>query len=175
MAIQALDVILVLVMILSGLLAMLRGLTQEMVSLMAWALAALVTLLVYTHFRGDVRAIIDTPVLADTLLIGIVFIASLIGFSTVIEWATGQLLDKNADKLDKMLAFPYGLLRGLVIVVIAYLVTGEFVERQNLPCWITDARSLYLIEYTGDTIKSLMPDNPDWVFRKHERPSTPAG
>jgi membrane protein required for colicin V production len=175
MPITALDIILVLIMILSGLLAMLRGLTREMLSLMAWALAALVTLLIYTHFRADVRAVIDTPMLADALLIGIVFIASLIGFSLGIENAAGHLLDKKAGKLDSMLAFPYGLVRGLVIVTIIYLVTGEIVQRPNLPGWILQARSLYLIEYTGDTMKSLMPDNPDWLFRRNGRPFTPPG
>ncbi len=169
MPIQALDIIVAIIMILSGLLAMLRGLTREMLSLMAWALAALVTLLAYTHFRADMRAIIDTPVLADTILIGVVFIVALIGFSMQVEWVAQLVFptkDQKPTKLDSMLALPYGLLRGLVIVVIAYLVTGELVERQNLPRWITQARSLYLIESTGDTIKSLMPDNPDWAFRK---------
>ena len=45
MPIQVLDIILVAIMIFSGLLAMLRGLTREMLSIMSWALSALVTLL----------------------------------------------------------------------------------------------------------------------------------
>jgi membrane protein required for colicin V production len=174
MPIQALDIIVFLVMVLSGLLAMLRGLTQIMLDLVAWAGAALLTLLIYTHFRADVRAIIDPPMLADALLIGIVFILALVGSTVAVSYLLPHVQPQAAGKLDSMLGFPFGLLRGLVIVVIAYLIVGEFVERQNLPRWVTEARSLYLIEYTGDAIKSLMPDNPDWVFRKHGRPSSPA-
>src|SRR5271165_5045489 len=83
MPIQGLDIILVGIMIFSGFLAMLRGLTREMLSIMSWALAALVTLFAYSHFKGDVRSVIDTPMLADASLIAAVFIVSLIVFSLV--------------------------------------------------------------------------------------------
>ena len=187
MPIQALDIILLAVMILSGLLAMERGLIWGILSLVAWGAAALVTLVVYTHFRADVRAFITPPMLADAILLLIVFIGSLIGFTVLMEGNLNELVFKEKShheeekktkkdaveppivKLDRMLAFPFGLLRGLVIVVIAYLVTGEMVARQNMPRWVTEARSLYLIEYTGDAIKSLMPDNPEWLFRKRGR------
>ncbi|WP_202901745.1 CvpA family protein, partial [Rhodomicrobium udaipurense] len=53
MPIQGLDIILVGIMIFSGFLAMLRGLTREMLSIMSWALAAIVTLLAYSHFKDD--------------------------------------------------------------------------------------------------------------------------
>ncbi len=175
MPIQALDVVLVAIMIFSGLLAMLRGLTREMLSIMSWALAALVTLLAYSHFKADVRAIIDTPMLADAALIATVFITGLILFSLLTANISERVLDSRVGAIDRTLGFVYGLARGLVLVVIAYLIVGEIVERPNLPKWVTQARSLSVIEYAGDTIKSLVPENPDWLFRKREKPSAPAG
>ena len=47
MPIQWLDVILILIMLISAFLAMLRGLTREMLSIMSWALAALAALFFY--------------------------------------------------------------------------------------------------------------------------------
>jgi len=176
MPIQALDIILVAIMIFSGLLAMLRGLTREMLSIMSWALAALVTLLAYSHFKGDVRSIIDTPMLADATLIAVVFLTSLIVFSLLTANVSERVLDSRVGAIDRTLGFVYGLVRGLILVVIAYLIVGQIVERQNMPKWVTQARSLYLIESAGDTIKSFVPDNPDWLFNKRERqPSSPAG
>lgn len=176
MPIQALDIILVAIMIFSGLLAMLRGLTREMLSIMSWALAALVTLLAYSHFKGEARALIDTPMLADATLIATVFLISLILFSLLTANVSERVLDSRVGAIDRTLGFVYGLVRGLILVVIAYLIVGQIVERQNMPKWVMEARSLYLIESTGDSIKSLVPDNPDWLFNKRERqPSSPAG
>jgi len=162
-------------MIFSGFLAMLRGLTREMLSIMSWALAALVTLFAYSHFKGDVRGLIDTPMLADATLIAVVFISSLIVFSLLTANVSERVLDSRVGAVDRTLGFVYGLVRGLILVVIAYLIVGQIVERQNLPKWVTQARSLYLIESAGDTIKSFLPDNPESLFNKRERTVPPAG
>jgi membrane protein required for colicin V production len=153
---------------------MLRGLTREMLSIMSWALAALVTLLAYSNFRGEVRHMIDTPMLADATLIAVTFIGSLIIFSLVTANISERVLDSRVGAVDRTLGFVYGLVRGLVLVVIAYLIVGQIVERQNLPRWVTEARSLPLIESAGDTIKSFLPDNPDSLFKRDRTSSPPA-
>jgi membrane protein required for colicin V production len=170
MPIQVLDIILILIMILSGFLAMLRGLTREMLSIMSWALAALVTMLAYYQFRDVVRGYIDTPMLGDALLIGSVFIFSLIIFSLVTVSISERVLDSRVGALDRTLGFVYGLARGLILVVIAYLIFGLIVDKADFPAWVTEARSLPLIESTGDAIKSLLPDNPESIFRGREDP-----
>jgi membrane protein required for colicin V production len=165
MPIQVLDIILILIMILSGFLAMLRGLTREMLSIMSWALAALVTLFAYYQFRDHVREYVDTPMLGDAILIGTVFIFGLIVFSLLTVSISERVLDSRVGALDRTLGFVYGLARGLILVVIAYLIFGLIVDKADFPTWVTEARSLPLIESTGEGIKSLLPDNPDSIFR----------
>jgi len=174
MPIQGLDIILVVIMLFSGFLAMLRGLTREMLSIMSWALAALATLFAYSHFKNDIRSVIDTPMLADATLIGVVFISSLIIFSLITANISERVLDSRVGAIDRTLGFVYGLVRGLILVVIAYLIAGQIVDPQNLPGWVKHARSLSLVESTGDTIKSFLPDNPESLFNKRERPGSPA-
>jgi membrane protein required for colicin V production len=173
MPVQGLDIILIAIMIISGLLAMLRGLTREMLSIMSWALAALATLFAYTQFKDSMRSLIDTPMLADGVLILSVFIISLIVFSIITINISDRVLDSRVGAVDRTLGFVYGLVRGLILVVIAYLIVGQIVDRSNLPGWVTQARSLPLIEQTGEAIKSLLPDNPE-SFLRRERPATPA-
>ncbi|HZV21540.1 MAG TPA: CvpA family protein [Hyphomicrobiales bacterium] len=173
MPIQGLDIILIVIMIFSGFLAMLRGLTREMLSIMSWALAALVTLLVYSNFRWEFRRIIDTPMLADGTLILVTFIGSLIIFSLITANISERVLDSRVGAIDRTLGFIYGLVRGLILVVIAYLIIGQIVDIRNMPRWVTEARSLPLIESAGDTIKSFLPDNPESLF-KRDRPASPA-
>ncbi len=173
MPIQGLDIILIAIMIFSGFLAMLRGLTREMLSIMSWALAALVTLFAYSHFKADVRSVIDTPMLADATLIAIVFISGLIIFSLLTANISERVLDSRIGAIDRTLGFVYGLVRGLVLVVIAYLIVGQIVEPQNMPRWVKESPSRSLIESTGNTIKSFLPDNPESLFNKRERPGSP--
>jgi membrane protein required for colicin V production len=110
--------------------------------------------------------------LADATLIAVVFITSLIVFSLLTANISDRVLDSRVGAVDRTLGFVYGLVRGLILVVIAYLIVGQIVDRQNLPRWVREARSLPLIESAGDTIKSLLPDNPESLF-KRDRPASP--
>ena len=174
---QGLDIILVATMLSSGFLAMLRGLTREMLSIMSWALAALATLVAYTHFKDDVRNLIEQRTFADATLIGVVFITSLILFHLLTTGVSDRVLDSRISALDRTLGFAYGLARGLLLVVIAYLIASQLLEVQNMPKWVNKAWSLeHVIDPVGDVIKSNLSNlNLKSLFKKPAQPGAPAG
>lgn len=165
MPFQWLDVILIVIMFISAFLAMLRGLTREMLSIMSWALAAIAALFAYPAYRDTVRQYIDPPMLADGVLIGTVFLVTLIIVSLITMRISDYILDSRVGALDRTLGFVFGLARGLILVVIAYELLSLIVPRETHPRWVTEARSLPVIEGTGRAIISLLPDNPASVFR----------
>lgn len=165
MPIQWLDVILVVIMLISAFLAMLRGLTREMLSIMSWALAALAALFVYPLYKDRLRALIQPDILADGVLIATVFVIVLIIVSLITVRLSDRVLDSRVGALDRTLGFIFGLLRGLLLVVIAYELLIAIMPKETLPKWVTEARSLTVIESTGRAIISLLPDNPASMFR----------
>jgi membrane protein required for colicin V production len=167
MPIQWFDILLILVMLISAFLAMQRGLTKEMLSLISFAIAALVALFFYTLFRERVRALIGPVWLADLLLIGIVFLLMLLLLQILFGYLVPGPLPPAGQPgvVDRTLGFIYGLIRGLILVVIAYEITVALTPKETLPRWITEARSLPLVERTGRAMISLLPDNPSSIFR----------
>jgi membrane protein required for colicin V production len=164
MPIQWLDVILIVIMLISAFLAMLRGLTREMLSIMSWALAAIAALFIYPLYRDTIRHMIQPDILADGVLIGTVFVIVLIVVSLVTLRLSDRVLDSRVGALDRTLGFVFGLVRGLVLVVIAYELLVAIMPKETLPSWVTEARSLTVIESTGRAIISLLPDNPASIF-----------
>ena len=59
-----LDIILAAIMLVSGLLAMLRGLTREVLSILSWAVAALATLYFFPQYQAQARVYIEPALLA---------------------------------------------------------------------------------------------------------------
>jgi membrane protein required for colicin V production len=175
MPIQWLDVILILVMLISAIVGWYRGLTQEMLSLITFALAALVALIFYQLYRERVRALIGYPIVADLLLITVVFLIALLVFG-LIFWRIFDPLPIPGPPgvVDRILGFVYGLIRGLLLVVIVYEVTIALRPKESLPHWITEARSLPFIERTGRAMLSLLPDNPASIFRSAELADSPS-
>ncbi|WP_170937052.1 MULTISPECIES: CvpA family protein [Rhodomicrobium] len=164
MPIQWLDVILVVIMLISAFLAMLRGLTREMLSIMSWAFAALAALFIYPLYRDKLRQMIQPDILADGVLIATVFVIVLIVVSLITVRLSDRVLDSRVGALDRTLGFVFGLARGLILVVIAYELLVAIMPKETLPKWVTEARSLTVIESTGRAIISLLPDNPASMF-----------
>lgn len=155
-----LDIILIAIMFVSGFLAMLRGLTREVLSILSWAVAALATLYLFPQYQAQAREYIEPPLLADGVLAAGIFLVVLIVVSLITARLSDSVLDSRIGALDRTLGFIFGLARGLVLVVIAYLFFSWLVPEETQPPWIREARSLPVIEATGRAIVSLLPEDP---------------
>lgn len=161
MVITGLDFIIVVVMLISGLLAMVRGLTREILSIASWVAAALVTLYVFPRFQDMVRAQLQPDWLADLALAAGVFVLTLLIVSFITMRISDFILDSRIGAIDRTLGFVFGLARGLLIVVIAYLFFAWLVPEENQPRWIAEARLKGLLQETGDSIIALLPEDPE--------------
>ncbi|MEC9369489.1 MAG: CvpA family protein [Pseudomonadota bacterium] len=155
-----LDIILAAIMLISGFLAMLRGLTREVLSILSWAVAALATLYLFPKYQSQARLYVEPALLADALLAAGIFLVVLIIVSLITVRVSDRVLDSRVGALDRTLGFVFGLARGLVLVVIAYLFFSWLVPEEQQPQWIKEARSLPILRQTGDAIVSLLPEDP---------------
>ena len=71
----------------------------------------------------------------------------------VADW----VLDSAAGPFDRTFGLLYGLARGLVLVAIAYLFYVWLVPPEKREDWVRDARSLAVIERTGEFITDFLP------------------
>jgi membrane protein required for colicin V production len=177
-----LDVILIAIMLLSGFLAMLRGLTREMLAVMSWAMAALATAFLYQLYEPTAVHYIQPAILARITLGGGIFVTVLIVASLITIKLSDKILDSRVGAFDRTLGFVFGLARGLLLVVICYELAGLILRpesgrpiREGMPQWVRDANSLGFIEKTGDGIISLLPDDPRSIFRNSSRDQVGAG
>ncbi len=155
-----LDVILIAIMLVSGFLAMLRGLTREVLSILAWAVAAIVTLYAFPIWQAQARTYIDPPILADGVLAATIFLIVLITVSLVTIRLSDSVLDSRVGAIDRTFGFLFGVVRGLILVVIAYLFFSWLVPEDTQPTWIKEARSLPILKKAGDAIVALLPEDP---------------
>lgn len=166
MPITWLDIIVLVFMLISALLAMARGFTREVLSIVSWALAAGATVMLFPRFREQARGAIQPDVLADVVLVFGVFLVTLIVVSFITIRLADKILDSRVGALDRTLGFVFGLARGLVIVVIAYLFFTWLVPERDRPVWVNAAKSRALLDYTGSGIISLLPDDPEATLSK---------
>ena len=103
MPITWLDIVVLIFMLISALLAMARGFTREFLSILSWVGAALATLWVFPRYQGAVRAAMEgSPKwLADIVLVFGVFLVTLIVISFITIKIADKILDSRAGALDR--------------------------------------------------------------------------
>jgi membrane protein required for colicin V production len=173
MPITWLDLVLLGVMLISGLLAMIRGFIREILSITAWAAAAVVTLLLYSRLLPIAKANISNDLVASGAVIGGVFLVTLLIVSVITVRISDLILDSRIGALDRTLGFLFGLARGLVIVVVAFLFFSWLVPPTKQPEGVRNAMSKSTLVNVGDWLQALLPQDMDnyvsqW-FRRRSR------
>jgi membrane protein required for colicin V production len=161
MPITILDLVLLAVMLVSGLLAMIRGFMREILSIASWGIAALATLYSFQKLLPFAKTYIESETLAAGAVIGGVFVGTLIVISIVTTRISDMVLDSRIGALDRTLGFLFGLGRGLLIVVVAFLFFTWLVPDKQRPDWVTGAKSLTVLNSAGAWLQSLLPDDPE--------------
>lgn len=159
MPFQLLDLILVGTMLISGLLALMRGFTREILSLMAWGVAAMAALgaVLSPELNALVGQYLQPDIVAKIALCGGVFLVVLIVMSLISVRIADWVLDSAAGAFDRTMGFAYGLARGLVLIVIAYLFYIWLVPKEKHEDWVKNARLLPVIESVGGVVISFLP------------------
>jgi membrane protein required for colicin V production len=88
---------------------------------------------------------------------GGVFLIVLIVLSMISVRIADWVLDSAAGPFDRTFGLIYGLGRGLLLVVIAYLFYVWLVPPENREDWVRNARSLAMIESTGMLVTDFLP------------------
>ena len=157
-----LDFILLGIMLLSGLLALMRGFTREVLSLIAWGVAAVAAYFAIKQDKLVALAMANVPyldkdVLAKIAVGGATFVVVLIIVSIISVKISDYVVDSSAGAFDRTLGFFFGVARGFVFVAIAYLFYGWLLPFDKQEPWVRSAFSLPMIKTTGEALLALMP------------------
>jgi membrane protein required for colicin V production len=171
MPITLLDLVLLIVMLVSALLAMIRGFIREVLSIAAWAVAAIVTALFYSKLLPVAKSFFNNDIVANAAVVAGLFLGTLLLASILTVRISDMILDSRVGALDRTLGFIFGLGRGLVIVVVAFLFFAWLVPERSQPDWVRNAKSRVVLQSTGDWLMTMLPDDPEsTILKKLKRP-----
>src|SRR6476469_4496645 len=156
MPITLLDLILLVVMLISALLAMVRGFMREVLSIASWAAAAVLTLYSYPKLKPVVLQYFSNDIVASAITVGGVFLGTLLVVSVITIKISDKILDSRVGALDRTLGFLFGLARGLVIVVVALLFVAWLVPSCGETEWVKNAKSRVAAPATGQWLMSML-------------------
>ncbi len=168
MPITLLDFIVLGVILLSALLAMIRGFTREVLSIASWAAAAAATIYFLPDVRDWARTQIDLEpkILADVIAGAGIFLITLMLVSLVTMRLSDFILDSRVGPFDRALGFLYGAGRGFLLAIIAFLFFAWLVPERSQPVWVADSASRPVLESAGQSLLAMLPEDPEATILK---------
>ena len=156
----AADFIIVATLAVSGLLAMMRGFTLELLSIIAFIAAALIALLLLPVLKPLVGAALPQGWVGTAIIVGVTFFVALIPLWYASDRLGHKVRGSAVGAIDRTFGFGFGAIRGLFILAIAYLLFQAFAgSERNLPDWVREARLMPLVKSSADLLLAVLPED----------------
>lgn len=153
-----LDLAVLIVVLVSGLLALLRGFTREVLAILSWIVAAAAAYYLHEHATHYFKPYIAKEELATLASIATVFLIALILVSIITVKLSDIILDSKVGALDRTLGFVFGAVRGVLLAMVAFVFYSWLVPEANQPDWVKNARTKPLLQAGGDKLREMLPD-----------------
>lgn len=173
-----LDAALLVIVLLSGIVAMYRGLTREVLSILSWAVAAGAVLYFVKFHKGVAEELAKQFAdnvqnshiyIAQIAVGGVIFLIVLIAIHLVTARIADTVLDSRVGIIDRILGLAFGVARGFVLVLIPYMFVVSFMCKDSttralsqgcrqgeLPFWVEQSRSLPIISQSSGALYGIL-------------------
>jgi membrane protein required for colicin V production len=152
------DIVVAAVIVVSTLIAVLRGFVRETLSILAWSAAIAAAFYFGPAATRWLRHDISTPFAAPLLAYIGIFVVVLIPFAFASHRLSQMVRNSAIGLLDRGLGVPFGILRGLALLGVAYLAICFVIPFRAQPVWLTHATLLPVLQYSSRAISSIIPD-----------------
>lgn len=168
------DAIVAGVIVLSAILAYSRGFVREGMAIVGWIAAAVVARM----FAAPVQPLVkELPVVGKFLsdscelsilaAFAVVFAAALIIASLFTPLLSSAIHKTALGGLDQGLGFLFGVVRGVLLVGVAFIVYDRAVAADTVPM-VDNSRSAKIFASLQDSLNAAIPsDAPGWIVARY--------
>ncbi len=146
------------IILVSALFAFARGLIKELLSIGAWVGGAFAAIYGLPYLEPFVLTFVSEPFIARALTAALIFVATLVMLSLISHLIAGRIKDSMLSALDRSLGFLFGVLRGGVLISLAFLVLTLVRPPEKYPRVLREAKTAPFMEMGADALRQLVPE-----------------
>ncbi|WP_262267818.1 MULTISPECIES: CvpA family protein [Microvirga] len=173
MPVSVLDLVVIGIVLISALLAAVRGFTREVLAIVAWVVAAAAAWYLHPTALPIAQQYISSNTVALVASIGGIFVVTLIIVSIITVQISDLILDSRIGALDRTLGLFFGAARGFLICVIGWAFLGWLLQGKE-PEWAASSRTRPAMENTRDNIIAMLPENAEALIQRLRNKEAPA-
>ena len=129
------DVVIIFVIVLSALFGILRGFMKESISLAKWVIATWIAETFAPKLAPMLPAAIESEAVRQAISFLTLFILVFLLGTLISHLVTRMLIKTGLTSVDRVLGLGFGLLRGVLIIMIFVIVGGHFPQLPRQDWW----------------------------------------
>lgn len=158
----AFDFIVLFIVAVAAIGGFMRGLVQEVLSLLAWVLALFAIHYMHTNLTTFLYDYVDSARAAALLAFALLLLIPYAGMKLIAGRFGDTARNSVLGPIDRVLGFGFGALKGAIVVVLAFalLVLGysQIWGVNGRPTWITGARVYPYVDEASDALVQLIDE-----------------
>ena len=154
------DYAVVIVLVVSALFSTLRGMTREFLGILGWVISVFVAKLSAPALEPVIADIINIEGLSAALSWALPFAITVVVWFVIASLMSPGLKRAGLGSLDRWLGVVFGLARGYVIVLIAYMTAVVALDGEcKLPNIVTEAYSTPFMRQSVHSLSGVIPED----------------
>jgi membrane protein required for colicin V production len=158
MPITIFDGIVIGVVLFSAVLAMVRGFSREVLSIVSWGGSAVAAYYLYPKLVPYAKHYTDDDRIAVVGSAAVVFLVALIIISFITMKIADFIIDSRIGALDRTLGFLFGAARGVLLLVVAVAFWNWLVDEAHRPAWVNNAKSKPFLDSLVVKLEAALPE-----------------
>lgn len=153
-----LDVVFLVIVGVSALVAIARGVTKELLSIIGWVLAGVSVYYLLPVVDPIMKKYIASEVLSGLVSGMVILIMFCIFWVLAADKISTQIRFSKLSSLDRILGFIFGIFRGVVIVVLLQIMISSLIPEESQKGVFAESRYFKLAGDAAGPIKGLIPE-----------------
>ena len=163
------DITLLIMVVISVLFALYRGLVRELLGIASWLLAGFAALYSYKPLQPLMNKMIENEVTAGVVGSLIVALIVLVIMTLINAWIAKRLRQSALSGLDRVLGFAFGIGRAGLLAAICYLGCSMFLPEKKLQEMEEQNMSIPYIQMMAGWLEYVIPDNIKDDMKSYEQ------
>lgn len=153
-----LDVVFLVIVGVSALVAIARGVTKELLSITGWILAAVSVYYLLPVVDPIMKKYIASEVLSSLVSGMVILIMFCIFWVLAADKISTQIRFSKLSSLDRILGFIFGIFRGVIIVILLQIMISSLIPEESQKGVFAESRYFKLAGDASGPIKGLIPE-----------------
>lgn len=152
-----LDIVILIVVLISGLIALSRGLIKEVLSIVGWVLSGFAVVWLLPVFTPITNQYINSGLISGVVSAIFILILFMVIWIIITESLIGKIRGSKLNSLDRLLGLFFGVMRAFLLIVLIYILISWCMPPKSQPEFMQKSKYFQLAGEFAKPIEGLIP------------------